>query len=157
MRFLGQLIIFTLVIACSSYKKSASNKVEIDKKNQVAISKIAFTNYAIYKNSSTSLKVELIDKIIVEGNLKQRKPRNKPIKNGDFLCLQLGTDFKHLDTIIIQNPLIKHVEYVDSKGMLNKKLIELDSTSMFIRFQLKPQTKYIGIVKNNITLLKTKL
>lgn len=149
------IIYLPLLFSCSSYQNSTLKNTAIN--NQTIKSRILFVNYSIQKGYNASLKVELIDKLIVEGNLKSRSLQSQPISSDDLWCVQLDANSKHLDTIRINNPLIKDIEYVDSEGMLGKKQIQLDSTSMSLRFQLKPQTKYISIQKNNNKLSKIKL
>lgn len=92
-------------------------------------------------------KVELVQKIVTEGSIKKRSPAEENGKIGDLLCVQLGNNKEKINQILIENPLIKTVEYADQQGNLTKKEIKLDHVQFSLRVQLAQDTKYIVIEK----------
>ena len=86
--------------------------------------KLIFLNYTIEETTNGSKKVTFINKIIADGKLK--KSSNKYINEGvfgDLECNQLDANSNIIQSVIIKNPLIKFVEYVDeSKNFQTKKL-----------------------------------
>jgi len=122
--------------------------------------RIIFLNYTISQKSDRGLNIQLINKIIREGKLKQGLSNKKEPETGDLRIIQSNAKSKPIESIIIANPLVKTVEYADESGKLNKKIIELDSTQFSLRMQLNHLTKYIIIEqtnKQNKRLTKNKL
>ncbi len=130
------------------------------KKDAALPPRIVFLNYTITKNSDNEVKIEFINKIITEGKLKQDLSNKKNPEFGDLKLIQVNAKSKPLQSIILSNPLVKNVEYLDESGGFQRKIIVLESTEFSVRTQLNDQTKFIiieEINKENKRLIKTKL
>ena len=87
---------------------------------------------------------------------------SEPIENavvGDLILKELDSKLKTINKILIKNPLLKTIEYVDDTKQLQTKTIHLNKTQFSIRLQLKNNTKYITISNfaENDPLIKTKI
>ncbi|MCL7765169.1 hypothetical protein MPF19_17230 [Polaribacter sp. Z014] len=153
------LLLFLLIVSCTSLKKSTTNSSTEETTTKVA-SKIIFLNYKISKDSNTNTNFTLINKIITDGHLKKRRKTATSRNPRDLICLQQDINSKIIDSIYIKNPLLKNVEFADPSGELGRKTIELNSTTISVRMDLNPQTKFITLKLTNNTnnsLLKTQL
>lgn len=114
--------------------------------------KLVFLNYKLYKNASTENTMTFTNKIIVEGKV---KPKSNNFKlegeEGDLVGYQLYNNEVVLDKFYISNPLIVIAETVNQDNSFIKKRIDLDSTQVSFRLQLKPNATHIRIaqLKNN--------
>ena len=148
-----------LLTCCTSLEKNTISDTTNDI-STLTKSKIIFLNYKVTKDVDKKIKVNLINKIIVEGTLKKNTPRLINNTNDDFVCVQLDKNLLPLDSLQISNPMIKNIEYVKSSGLLGKKRIELDTTEFSVRMQLNPLAKFVSlkiINTPNLTLLKVQL
>jgi len=155
-----KLIYFILLIAIISGCISSKNQLDSSSKYDDALPmspQLIFINYKAKKRNGSSIKIELINKIIVDGNLKKDDSRESISSEMNFKCMQLDENTTLVDSLYIPNPLIKDVEYINDDGLLSKKRIELDSTEFSVRLQLNPRTKFISLKTKNLTLSKISL
>lgn len=89
--------------------------------------------------------MELVSKIITEGQLKEDFESLENPKKGDIALVQLDPKGQAFDTIYIANPLIKNIEYVGEEGQLGKKTVNLESAQLSLRIQISPYAKEIYI------------
>lgn len=147
--FYAGVILLLLTSSCKS------KQIDSDKP-----AKIVFVNYNITKDTDGDIAINLINKIITEGKLKQDLAYKEKTEFGDLKIIQTNSKSKSIQSITIANPLVKNVEYADESGQLNRKIIELESTQFSIRMQMHPLTKYIVIEqinKPNKRLIKSRL
>lgn len=143
------------IIGCKS-GKSTSNTLSQTKNEP----KILFLNYTIEKTDNNRRVVSLINKKIVDGKLKpQTFHAIENGKAGDLVFTELNKSSKTLNQILIKNPLVKHMEYVDDSKQFQKTIIKSDKMQFSIRLQLKNNTKYITISNfaSSEPLIKTKI
>jgi hypothetical protein len=82
---------------------------------------------------------------------------------GDLKCLQLDKDSTEVTSITIQNPLSKHIEFINDSLIFENKTIDLKSAPLSFRLQLHKNTKFIAVneitdsLQNSNTLIITKL
>ncbi|OAD42845.1 hypothetical protein [Polaribacter atrinae] len=153
------ILLFLALTSCTSLKKNTNSNSSTEE-TKPTISKVIFLNYKVYKNPHQNIEFSFIDKIITEGNLKKNRYQEANSNSGDLICIQQDINSIAIDSIQIENPLIKNFEYADDSGKLNRKTIELDSTMLSIRMDLKPQTKFITLKllsETNNSLLKIQL
>ena len=151
------LLLFLALASCTSLKKNTTNNSTIEETKPIA-SQIIFLTYKVSKNKNIGL--TFIDKIITEGSLKKNFQKRTDSNAGDLICIQQDVNSVAIDSIQIENPLIKNFEYIDDFGKLSRKTIALDSTTLSIRMDLKPQTKFITLKllsETNNSLLKIQL
>ncbi|MGJ8760869.1 MAG: hypothetical protein ACSHXA_10020 [Polaribacter sp.] len=151
------LLLFLVLASCTSIKKNTTNNSTI-KETKPIDSQIIFLTYKVSKDKNIEL--TFIDKIITVGSLKKNFKKRTSINPGDLICIQQDVNSVAIDSIQIENPLIKNFEYADDSGKLSRKTIELDSTTLSIRMDLKPQTKFITLKflrETNNSLLKIQL
>ncbi len=132
-----------LVNSCAT-----ANAIQSEKKTETTVvlnPQILFLNYSVSKKSNDQIKVDLINKIVAQGQLKKDVPEHEIGKIGDFKCSEIDGNSKVLRSFYITDPLKKNVEYVDGSGQMYRKLVELDSSQFLIRTQLDPRTKFIVI------------
>ena len=150
---------FTLVTllftSCGSKKVVATN-------NDSYPPKLIFLNYSIEKLENGKKSVRFINKIIADGKLKNNEYQENGAF-GDLECHQLDKNLNLLQRIVLKNPLIKDIEYIDETKKFQTKKVDLSSTEFSLRLKLKPNAKYVTI--NEISqqnkevklLLKTKI
>ncbi|QXP64723.1 hypothetical protein [Polaribacter sp. HaHaR_3_91] len=151
------LLLFLVLASCTSIKKNTTNNSTI-KETKPIDSQIIFLTYKVSKDKNIEL--TFIDKIITAGSLKKNFKKRTSSSPGDLICIQQDVNSVAIDSIQIENPLIKNFEYADDSGKLSRKTIELDSTTLSIRMDLKPQTKFITLKllrETNNSLLKIQL
>jgi hypothetical protein len=140
------LTCYPLVFLVSSC--ATTNTVQSEKKTETTIvsnPQILFLNYSVSKKSNNRIEVDLINKIVAQGKLKEDVPEHKMGKIGDFKCSEIDENSKLIRSFYITDPLKKNIEYVDGSGQMYRKLVELDSSQFLIRTQLDPRTKFMVI------------
>ncbi len=148
-----------LIISCASKQITSTNT-----KNVEAEPKLIFLNYSILKDENNKKHIQFINKIITDGKLKSNDSKYLKVGNkGDLKCLQLNKDSIELTSVILKNPLIKHLEFVNDSLIFENKKIELNKTPFSLRLQLHSQTNLIAVkeitdsLQNSNTLIITKL
>lgn len=63
----------------------------------------------------------------------------------NYLTIAGYNDGKQIDSIIIEHPLYKHLEYLDGKNMLAAKDTVLQHAEFFVRLQAKGQLNTVRI------------
>jgi hypothetical protein len=136
--FILTLLVVMLAISCVSKKYSFNEAV-----NEAVYPKIIFLNYSISKDTTGKKIIQFINNQIVDVKLKNSN--NKPGVIGDLKCLQLDKDSTEITSITVQNPLSKHVEFMNDSLIFENKKIELNRSPLSIRLQLHSKTKFIEI------------
>lgn len=149
------MVLLPVFLGCKNSKQSFENQTEIE-----STPKILFLNYVIEKTLDNKRKIEFINKKIVDGKLKNIA--FEPIGNavdGDLIFSELDSKLKTINKILIKNPLVQTIEYVDDAKQFQTKTLDLDKSQFSIRLQLKNATKYITISNfaENEPLIKTKI
>lgn len=135
------LICLSLFFGCKNSKSISSNPSEIER-----TPKILFLNYSIENTSNGNRVIQFINKKIVDGKLKPNQFES--IENaivGDLIFTELDKKSKVLNQILIKNPLIRRIEYVNDSKNFKTKTIKSDKMQFSIRLQLKNTTKYVTI------------
>ncbi|WP_396603111.1 hypothetical protein [Algibacter sp. R77976] len=150
--FISALLLFS---ACGNYKKTVTTGSSINN-----TPKILFLNYSIENTSNGNKTIQFINKKIVDGKLKNNSLQ--PIETGtedDLILTVLDKKSKTLNHILIKNPLIKRIEYIDDAKNFKTKTIKSDKGQFSIRLQLKSNAKYITISNfaKNEPLIKTQI
>ncbi|MFV9550072.1 hypothetical protein [Algibacter sp. PT7-4] len=146
-------ILVFLFMSCKSYKNSTNNSI-------ANTPKIIFLNYNISKNLNGTTTITFINKKIVEGKLKRNDlERLENGVEGDLVFSELNSKSKIINQLLIKNPLIKNIEFVNESRKFQTQVIKLDKTQFSIRLQLKNDTKFITISNfaTNNTLIKTQI
>jgi hypothetical protein len=103
---------------------------------------IVFAVLKIKKDSATAkTNVGLVSIIETAGTVKAKK--HNLYEN--YLTIFLYNNSKLVDSLTIEHPLFKHVEYLDDMNSFRAKEIELDSAEFFIRMQLERNSSEIRI------------
>ncbi|MCL5130131.1 hypothetical protein [Algibacter sp. L4_22] len=139
-------------ISCASKLKITDNQI-ITESNP----KLIFLNYKISKNDSGEKSIQFIDKKIVDGKLRNKS--SKYINSGavgDLVCVQLDNNKKTLSNQIISNPLLKSIEFTTDSLSFKKRRVSIKQTSLNLRIQLNPATKFIRIKEIIDSLQNTK-
>ena len=150
------LICLSLFSGCKNSKPVYTNQSEIE-----SSPKIIFLNYSIEKALNEKRIIEFISKKVVDGKLKKNTSQQS-IENGvegDLICAQLDEKSKMLNQILIKNPLIKSIEYLDASKNFKTEAIKSDKVQFSIRLQLRSDAKYL-IISNfaeNNPLIKTQI
>ena len=148
-------VYLSFLFGCKNSKVISGSQSEIQ-----GAPKILFINYNIEKTPNGKRTIQFINKKIVEGKLKPISLES--IQNGtigDLIFTEFDKKSKTINQILIKNPLLKTVEYVDESKSFKTKSIKLDKTHFSLRLQLKSNTKYITISNfaKNDTLIKTQI
>ena len=138
--------ILIILIFCSC---ANSKVIEIPTEKPVDTAKIIFLNYSISKNPDDLLVIKFVDQIIADGMLKVNSSAAFNLRNEDFKLIQMDQNQRSLDSVFIENPLTKTVEFLNEAGQFEKRTINLDSAKFSIRMQLNTKTKTIKIYRHN--------
>lgn len=101
-----------------------------------------FLTYHIEKSDS-NLEITFITKSITEGRIKGFTIEEKHNELGNLKCTLLDKDYKTLETLFIENPLEKVVEFVNDSGDLEKRMIDLDKTDFTFRMPFPDKAEYV--------------
>jgi len=154
-------LLFTFLIATCIFSSCGNQKNLESTKNSIDSSpKIIFLNYSIEETKNGKRTIQFINKKIVDGKLKENP--SESIENGtagDLIFSELNKKSKVLNQILIKNPLVRQVEYLDNLKQFQTKTITSDKMQFSIRLQLKSNTKYITISNfaKNKPLIKTQI
>ncbi len=151
LRFLSCLLI-VLLLGCSTARKAAVEQNTVIKEK--ASPQILFINLNMYKDAASTVKAELINKIITKGSIKGNR---SVATNEEYLCVQYDQKSTPLDSLTLEDPFVKNVEYINSQGAFERKQIELDSCQVSLRMQLADQANYVAILHKNQLITKIKL
>uniref|UniRef100_UPI003217A02B hypothetical protein n=1 Tax=uncultured Draconibacterium sp. TaxID=1573823 RepID=UPI003217A02B len=144
------LVLLMHFVSCKAVKQNASTEPASYSTQPM----IAFLSCTIsYDSVGREYKMDLIDKIITEGRIKNTAANQKTYEQDDFKYCLLNKNKQVISFSYLQNPLEKTIEYVDENGLMGKKSIRLDSTSFSTRIQLSADTKYVCFEKDNERLL----
>jgi len=130
-----------LILSCASIKNKNPEIIIEDPQP-----KLVFLNYTISKDELGKKSIQFINKIIADGKLKNHG--NKYLKLGavgDLKCSQLDKDSKEISHVIIENPLLKKMEFVNDSLIFETKEIALNKADLSIRLQLNNNTRFIMI------------
>ncbi len=146
-------------MSCGSKKGISQEEIK-----QESNPKLLFLNYTISKDENGKKSIQFINKIIADGKAKSNS--NKYIKIGaigDLKCSQLDKDSTEINHIIIKNPFIKTIEFVNDSLTFENKRIVLNKAPISLRLQLHSKTKLMVIseiidsLENSNPLISTKL
>lgn len=135
------LIGFTSFFSCDMKAQQLTSEI-----NKVEAPKLLFLNYNITKDSSGKKVLSYMNKVIVDGRLKDLSNRQPLYGDGDIKCIQLDKNKVALELTYIKNPLKPIVEYVNDNGELEKRQLELESAQIPIKLQLNERTAYIQLL-----------
>jgi hypothetical protein len=152
-------LILLLIYSCGTSKNNVSEQTSVESNP-----KLIFLNYSISKDDNDKKSIQFINKIIADGKLKSNT--NKYIRTGtvgDLKCSQLDKDSTEITSVIIKNPLLKLIEFVNDSLIFESKKIDLRHAPFSLRLQLHSHTKFIAInevidsLQNSNALIITKL
>lgn len=147
------LLLSILLASCSLSKKLGDNKTNQQSHHRDLI---GFMVFKIEKDTIQKKNViELVSKTISSGKIKSESESS--IDFEDYLTIEIFDKSRLVNTIVIEHPLHKHVEYVDEDGKLATKLVDLDREEFFVRFQLSGDSNTIRISETLKTLAKREL
>lgn len=107
---------------------------------------ILFINYLIeLKNDQPTATYH--SHMIKEGKLKPSGIKYMPDQS--FMLQQLNEEAVVLDSINLENPLIKNVEFADENGYLQNKTLYQENASLSLRLQLNLAAKSILLLYKN--------
>ncbi|SFC82789.1 hypothetical protein [Algibacter pectinivorans] len=146
-------ILVFLFVSCKSHKNSTYNSID-------NTPKILFLNYSIIESSNGARTIQFNNKKIVNGKIKRNDL--ELLENGvegDLIFTELNSKSKIINQMLIKNPLIKNIEFVNESKKFQTQVVKLDKTQFSIRLQLKNETKLITISNfaTNNTLIKTQI
>jgi hypothetical protein len=132
MRYKLALLCLTLVIASCTISKTATQTTEIPVTNLQ--NNIVFVVFKIRKGEINST-IEIVSNTKSSGKIK-RQMETAP-DSGNILTIEISDGNKIFQTVSMNHPLFKSVEFVESDGKFGKKDVALDKDTFFIRFQTK--------------------
>lgn len=121
--------IFTglLFVAC----RPSNHPVPPEQSSKTTKPEIIFLSFTMKSDSNAQNTIALIGKTIREGTLKEAS-QNNPAGNRIELTM-LDANKRSLHAITSEHPLLKHVEYTNDKGELERKAIALKKIDFVIR------------------------
>ncbi len=150
--------LFILSSACqrTSLTTESTNSTLLYQKQEP---KIVFINLDVQKDSVTSnVSVQLINKIIVNGSVKEPLQHQETIEVGSFICNFKDENNKTLKAFVFSNPLEQVLEYSTLEGNFEKKTISLQRNTLSLRTNLVPNLTKLEVQQVQPTLdLKTML
>lgn len=135
--------VVSITVGCATQKEleSSNNKIFSAKNPE-----IVFLTYTIKKTPTGKKHIDLSSSKTVKGKLKTYKNTKKQITEGDLVCYQIDKNYNIVSEQHIDNPLKKHIEYMDAHLNFKSQLQQLDSAYFSIRLNLNPVTDYITII-----------
>lgn len=128
--FVLWVVLSILMSSCTVARKMESDNSQVQQKDRDAI---LFLVFKISKDSVQDKKIiKLISNTESSGKLKPQAQLAADYEN--YLTIEVFEQKRLANTIIIEHPLYKNVEYVNDQGMLETKHVELDQAEFFIRF-----------------------
>jgi len=149
------LITLFVALGCKSSKNTSHTLSQIENEP-----KILFLNYSIVQADNGERSIKFINKKIVDGKMKPQTFHGiENGKTGDLIFTEFNAANQTLNQILITDPLIRHVEYLDDSKQFQTKTITSDEMQFSIRLQLKNNTKYITISNfaSSKPLIKTQI
>lgn len=150
-------IILACLFSCGSKKNTPPSL-----KNIELTPELVFLNYTINKTSNGQRTISFINKTITDGRLKNTNHKKTGLI-GDLKCTQIDKDSIEIEYIIVDNPLLKIIEYINDSLIFERKKIELNKASLSLRLQLNSKTESIVIseiidsLQNSRPLITTKI
>jgi hypothetical protein len=140
-----KIVFLFLLSSCTLARETKTNSATVPS-NPAPVEgnekSIVFAVLNIRKDSTTSKStVELVNVIQTAGTIKTKKSDI----HENYLTIFLYNNSKLIDSMTIEHPLYKHVEYQDDKNTFSAKEIELDSADFFIRMQVERKSSEIRI------------
>lgn len=86
--------------------------------------------------------IELVEKTKTNGKIKN--DYQNPIDSENYLTIDVYENDKLINTLVIEHPLYKRVEYSDGKTLISKS-VELNMAEFFIRLQLNENSHQLKI------------
>lgn len=143
------LILLSIILtSCSLSRRTESNEntIQNNDKNEIV--------FLVLKISEDSIQgknvIEFVSKTKTAGTIKDYRQDHNDY--GNYLTIDVYEQNKLINTIIIEHPLYKRVEYFDG-NVLTSKSIELAEQDFFIRMQMTGKSTKIRIyetLKNTI-------
>jgi hypothetical protein len=130
MRYKFLLLLLTLSFASCAISNTAIQPSEIPAKNSE--NAIVFVVFKIKKGQINST-VEVVSNTKSSGTMKRQTENT--LDSNNSLTIEILKDNKVFQTITMNHPLFKSVEFVENNGQFNKKQVELEEDTFFIRFQ----------------------
>jgi D-alanyl-D-alanine carboxypeptidase len=95
--------------------------------------------------------IKLVNKTQTPGTIKKQNQELQSSKN--YLSISVYNKKDLLDSIIIDHPLYKHIEYVNSEHVFETKDTILNQSEFFIRFHSKVNSIELRFIEtiNNLT------
>lgn len=155
---------FSILLSVICFLVSCGTKKAVVVNTDSESSQLIFLNYRITAQDNGKKSIQFINQIITDGKLK--KHSNKYIDRGvpgDLECHQLDKNSNTIQTIIIKDPLKKHIEYLADSLNFKTKTVELKNSSFGLKLKLNPKAKYVTIneilenEESSNPLIKTKL
>jgi hypothetical protein len=138
------IIVALFFSGCISQKEENIN-TQINEK--ISEEQIAFLTFKICNNVEKNInEIQLLNKKIVAGNLK--KGGEEAINYVNYLEFQIYNNGEYVNSIKIEHPLYKFVEYFDDMEF-HSKIIEQKEQEFFIRLSIKSSSTKI-IIKEKI-------
>ncbi len=130
-------LLLPIVLASCMLTKSNESIQQTDK------SEIVFLVLRISKDSIQKKNViEFVSKTKSEGKIKNDNQENLSYDN--YLTIEVYEKDKRVNTIIMEHPLFKQVEYLDGNTLSSKSVV-LDKQEFFIRLQIKGESAQIKV------------
>lgn len=118
--------------------------------------KIVFVSFLMERQAENPSAVKLIS--VTESPGKLKKNLSAAVNAPDYLVLEISREDAPVQTIQLEHPLYKTVEYVGEDQQLKRRYVETDQADFFIRLQKAAYTQ-IRIFEHrknkSKTLLKT--
>jgi len=119
-----------------------SQQTELVSGNKSPENQMIFLTYHFQK-SGDNLEITYIKNSIAEGRIKGYTKEKQHDELGNLECTLLDKDYKTLETLFIENPLEKVIEFVNESGDLEKRMIDLEKTDFTFRMPFQDTVKYV--------------
>jgi len=118
-----------LLSSCSLTRRMETDQSKVQDRNV-----IVFLVFNISKDSVQGKNlIELVSKTESSGKIKE--DAQSPAEFEDYLSIEVLEQNQRPNVITVEHPLHKHIEFVDDRGELASKYVELNQAEFFIRFQ----------------------
>ena len=143
MRKVFLLFVSAVFLSCGASKTQPENAMPAEQKTPDAI---VFLSFKMVRNPNGKNSVTLINQNIASGKIKKGSEMRADSEN--LLAFEVYQNNRLSQTILINHPLYKHVEYLDDDNHYKSKDIVSDQEEFFIRIQTNGEAATIKILEN---------
>ncbi|MCL3781264.1 hypothetical protein EMN47_12815 [Prolixibacteraceae bacterium JC049] len=147
------IVVFGLLLGFAGCKVQKGN-ISTEELTDDTRPSILFLNLSLaYDSIANEYDMKLINQIVAKGRVKGLAIEDTNLDTNNLVYSLLNNKGKVITKHSMQNPLNKHIEYVDNNGTLKMRSVQLNQIDFSIRVDLPPATRSVVFEMANKRLL----